>query len=645
MKLNKGVSRTAVTLEERKTNIIVLELSAIASLALAGVYLSTMSRSITYIDAGELTTVLWTLGIAHPTGYPLFTLLGAAFVRIPFYSEVAIRANLFAVICTALSGGFFLASFVLILRSTPTMGKLKKDKEKNDIFLSFETIYLAGFLATLTLGFSRTYWDQSTSVEVYSLQLLLFASILFVWIKFVLSPTMYIAAASGAVLGLGFTNHMTTILIVPGLLYLTYPLLKQRKVSKGIAAALLGGFILSLTLYVYLPLRSAQHPLLNWGDPETFKRFVWHVTGKQFRVWMFSSQEVFWRQLNFFFRGLTHEFGLSLVIITTGIASSFYQHRKLFIFSAILVVSDLVYSTNYDIHDIQSYFLLAYIGLSIYALYGYYFVLNNLKGSSHSLQYASAAVLLTIPVSMVIFNYGSVDRSKDRSVEAYTKDILQSLPEHSVVISYQWDDFVSASWYYQNVDNIRPDILVIDKELLRRSWYANDIFQRNKSLFGRNINVYQNYLHQLHLFENDLPYDPSQIESSYAEFIRQIILGAIHLGRAVFVGPEIERNYITGFTLIPYGLVFMLKRDSSYVHPPDYSFDGYRYAVQQGNDYSKQIVTTYAKMFVARAAYEYAYGDKTSALSFINKALQVDNTLPGLTEERAKLLLELGITR
>ncbi|MGB9591831.1 MAG: protein O-mannosyl-transferase family, partial [Candidatus Kryptoniota bacterium] len=161
MKLNKGVSRTAVTLEERKTNIIVLELSAIASLALAGVYLSTMSRSITYIDAGELTTVLWTLGIAHPTGYPLFTLLGAAFVRIPFYSEVAIRANLFAVICTALSGGFFLASFVLILRSTPTMGKLKKDKEKNDIFLSFETIYLAGFLATLTLGFSRTYWDQS----------------------------------------------------------------------------------------------------------------------------------------------------------------------------------------------------------------------------------------------------------------------------------------------------------------------------------------------------------------------------------------------------------------------------------------------------------------------------------------------------
>lgn len=52
------------------------------------VYLFTMSRSIPYIDGGELTTVLWTLGIAHPTGYPLFTLLGYAFVHIPFFPKL-----------------------------------------------------------------------------------------------------------------------------------------------------------------------------------------------------------------------------------------------------------------------------------------------------------------------------------------------------------------------------------------------------------------------------------------------------------------------------------------------------------------------------------------------------------------------------
>jgi len=633
------------TTNKQRMNKIPLLFPAIILSALVGVYLSTMSRSIAYIDAGELTTVLWTLGIAHPTGYPLFTLLGAAFVRLPFYNEVAVRANAFAVVCTALSTGVFLMVFVLLLKYGPDLVRLEKHGNKNTKPINFKSIYYAGFFATLTLGLSRTYWEQSTSVEVYSLQLLLFASILLSWIKFVSSPSKGTAVSSGAILGLGFTNHMTTILIIPSLLYLIYPLIRQKKINTGLMTAFSGGFILSLLLYIYLPLRSAQHPLLNWGDPESLKRFIWHVTGKQFRVWMFSSQEVFWRQLNLFFKGLSDEFGLSLVVIIIGIGSSFFLYRRLFMLSGILVVSDLIYAANYDIHDIQSYFLLGYIGLSIYALYGYYFILNKIEKSSRSVRYASSAILLTIPISMLILNYKSVDESTDKSVEAYTKDILQSLPEGSVIISYQWDDFVSASWYYQIVDRVRPDILVIDKELLRRSWYANDIFQRNRWLFNNNTGAYQNYLSQLYLFENDLQYDPLEIEDSYAGFIRQIILGSMQMGRDVFVGPEIERNYTKGFTLVPYGLVFMLKADTSYVPAPKYSFDGYHYATKEENDYARQIVTTYAKMFVARAAYEYTHGDKTTALSFINKAIKVDATLPGATDERARLLLELGSTR
>jgi hypothetical protein len=40
------------------------------------VYLKTLAPSVTFIDSGELAAVACTLGIAHPTGYPLFTLLG-----------------------------------------------------------------------------------------------------------------------------------------------------------------------------------------------------------------------------------------------------------------------------------------------------------------------------------------------------------------------------------------------------------------------------------------------------------------------------------------------------------------------------------------------------------------------------------------
>ena len=47
------------------------------------IYLFTLAPSVVQIDSGELATVQATLGIAHPTGYPLFTMIGYLFSLIP----------------------------------------------------------------------------------------------------------------------------------------------------------------------------------------------------------------------------------------------------------------------------------------------------------------------------------------------------------------------------------------------------------------------------------------------------------------------------------------------------------------------------------------------------------------------------------
>ena len=47
------------------------------------IYIITLAPSVVEIDSGELSTVQATLGIAHPTGYPLFTLVGFIFSKIP----------------------------------------------------------------------------------------------------------------------------------------------------------------------------------------------------------------------------------------------------------------------------------------------------------------------------------------------------------------------------------------------------------------------------------------------------------------------------------------------------------------------------------------------------------------------------------
>ncbi|MCK5596783.1 MAG: DUF2723 domain-containing protein, partial [Candidatus Eisenbacteria sp.] len=47
------------------------------------IYICTLARAVTFVDSGELSAVAATLGIAHPPGYPLFTLLGRLLSLIP----------------------------------------------------------------------------------------------------------------------------------------------------------------------------------------------------------------------------------------------------------------------------------------------------------------------------------------------------------------------------------------------------------------------------------------------------------------------------------------------------------------------------------------------------------------------------------
>ena len=69
------------------------------------VYLWTACPTLFIGDDGEIVSAAYTLGIAHPPGYPVFTMLGKIFSFIPV-SNVAFRVNLLAVYFGALSSIF-----------------------------------------------------------------------------------------------------------------------------------------------------------------------------------------------------------------------------------------------------------------------------------------------------------------------------------------------------------------------------------------------------------------------------------------------------------------------------------------------------------------------------------------------------------
>ncbi len=66
------------------------------------VYLKTLCPTVYVGDSGELIAAVYTLGIAHPPGYPLYCLLGKLFTFLPFGS-IAFRVNLMSAFFASLT--------------------------------------------------------------------------------------------------------------------------------------------------------------------------------------------------------------------------------------------------------------------------------------------------------------------------------------------------------------------------------------------------------------------------------------------------------------------------------------------------------------------------------------------------------------
>ena len=70
-------------------------------LALFAIYALGACRTIYVGDSGELVTAVYLLGIPHPTGYPLYVLLGKLWTIVVPLGSIAFRMSLFSSACAA----------------------------------------------------------------------------------------------------------------------------------------------------------------------------------------------------------------------------------------------------------------------------------------------------------------------------------------------------------------------------------------------------------------------------------------------------------------------------------------------------------------------------------------------------------------
>ena len=86
-----------------------------------------------------------------------------------------------------------------------------------------------------------------------------------------------------------------------------------------------------------------------------------------------------------------------------------------------------------------------------------------------------APPLFVIPLFSLCLNFNSNDRSEAFQVPEYTRLLVDNLQQEAIIISAQWDYWCSAFWYKQRVEDYRRDVVLIEKELLRRTWYLDQL--------------------------------------------------------------------------------------------------------------------------------------------------------------------------
>jgi hypothetical protein len=178
--------------------------------ALLPIYLLTIPQAVGSADTFEFQVVIPQLGIAHPTGYPLYILLGRLFTFIPIGS-MAWRVNLASAVFMFLAACFVYATGLRLLKHP-----------------------LPALLAAVLFGLTPVIWSQAIEAEVYALHALFVAAGLWLMLVMVQSAAeekkcvkdilgwlpgsgwQRLVMLLALLLGLGLTNHLTILFLLPG---------------------------------------------------------------------------------------------------------------------------------------------------------------------------------------------------------------------------------------------------------------------------------------------------------------------------------------------------------------------------------------------------------------------------------------------
>jgi 4-amino-4-deoxy-L-arabinose transferase-like glycosyltransferase len=429
---------------------------ALVGLIAFGVYARTAGISIAWGDSPELTAAAANAGVPHPTGYPLYMILGHAFIRLVPFGSVALKMNLLSAIFAALAVALSYRLMVQITRSRA-----------------------ASVMTALAFAFSLTFWSQAVIAEVYALHMLGMTAVLTLVLTWDQRGDRRWLLAAAVTYGLCFTHHLLSVLLAPGLLLFALTSRHRGQFLRELRWTV-PLFLLPLALYLYLPLAALRDPPTDWGDPRTWDNFLMHVTGQQYRRAMFtmSGAQLLQRVKEYSGIGLQGlpghlpaQFTAPLLCLAPiGLWSLARHRRRLLALTLLVYLVTLGYAFNYYIYDVEVYYLPAHLMVAVWVAAGLRQVgvwLGKLwrriavkPAQRRALNVVVGTSLLVMPLSLLLSNWETNDHHDDWSALMYARAALATLKPNALLLSGD-DNYYFPLMYTKFVENRRPDVILM----------------------------------------------------------------------------------------------------------------------------------------------------------------------------------------
>jgi Protein of unknown function (DUF2723) len=662
------------------------------------VYSWTLAPTVTLTDSGELIVIARDLGVAHPPGVPLWTVLAHLASLVPL-GNVAVRINfssaLFAPLaCAALT--FAVAELITTASYLAAPKRRKRGAQRTE---KGELPSLARLLigapalgAGLLMAFSRTLWAYATIAEVYALNaflILVIFGLMLRWRREIVADKVHAGAIAGGqvaapitrhdallyaaalVFGLALgVHHVTVALILPALGLLVYRTEGWRffRSRRLIYAALISMGAL-IIVYTYLPIAASRSPIINWGNPRSLQEIWWHVTGRQYQVYFSFTPKLVGQQFVEFCRMALREFGvpwlpLPLLLAFAGFVNAFKRDRTIFWFLLFIIIADLAYAVGYEIaEDKDAYYLPAFVSMAIAVGLGIRWLIQSAASKPISLRkpfLAGATVVMLICAIALSGNWPFNNGRRHFIAHDYADNLLSAIKPNGLLLTLDWQ-VASPMFYVQEIEQRRRDVKVVDINLLRRSWYFDYLSRAYPGLVERSRKQVDAFVENLKEWERDPAAfkgnlaRTQRISAAFLEMIQSIVtneskIAAVYMTSDLLhtdsMNGELTRWLTQNYQLVPEGLVFNLVHDRGFHDLPDLHLETRGLAdgtvrFEKGDVVNVKVLPAYTRMLLNRGRYLESFNKHEGAVAAFRQALALDPSLvpakEGLTQSAAKL--------